>query len=230
MKKKGLVLLVCLALVAIVGVNDTMANSVQGWFKDLSAWLGDALGKPDVNPQSLDVELVSAADGVLIPSHYADPFAWEKVNPVTHTTYVQNVADEAAFVEAAFVRICIAVKEDSVLKYQPPVGQGYVTRTISQKGYTVYTFDYADTLAAGAKTPDITMQVALTKETDNEALARIGTDFIKVQSFAIQASAFAKLDEQGKQIPDGDTTTPSMKPETALNSALGDRATFNPFN
>ena len=225
MKKKGLVLLVCLALVAIVGVNDTMANSVQGWFKDLSAWLGDALGKPDVNPQSLDVELVSAADGVLIPSHYEDTFAWEKVNSVTHTTYVQNVADEAAF-----VRICIAVKEDAVLKYQPPVGQGYVTRTISQKGYTVYTFDYADKLASGAKTPDITMQVALTKETDNEDLARIGTDFIKVQSFAIQASAFAKLDEQGKQIPDGDTTTPSMKPETALNSALGDRATFNPFN
>ena len=225
MKKKGLVLLVCLALVAIVGVNDTMANSVQGWFKDLSTWLGGALGKPDVNPQSLDVELVSAANGVLIPSHYADPFDWEKVNPVTHTTYVQNVADEAAF-----VRICIAVKEDAVLKYQLPVGQGYVTRTISQKGYTVYTFDYADKLASGAKTPDITMQVALTKETDSEDLARIGTDFIKVQSFAIQASAFAKLDEQGKQIPDGDTTTPSMKPETALNSALGDRATFNPFN
>ena len=225
MKKKGLVLLVCLALVAIVGVNDTMANSVQGWFKDLSAWLGDALGKPDVNPQSLDVELVSAADGVLIPSHYEDPFAWEKVNPVTQTTYVQNVADEATF-----VRICIAVKEDAVLKYQLPVGRGYVTATIPQEGYTVYTFDYADTLAAGAKTPDITMQVALTKETDNEDLARIGTDFIKVQSFAIQASAFAKLDEQGKQIPDGDTTTPPMKPETALNSALGDRTTFSPFN
>lgn len=223
MKKKGLVLLVCLALVAIVGVNDTMANSVQGWFKDLSAWLkGDGL---PTTGATLQVELVSAADGVLIPSHYEDPFAWEKVNPVTHTTYVQNVADEAAF-----VRICIAVKEDAVLKYQPPVGQGYVTRTIPQKGYTVYTFDYADTLAAGAKTPDITMQVALTKETDNEDLARIGTDFIKVQSFAIQASAFAKLDEQGKQIPDGDTTTLPMKPETALNSALGDRATFNPFN
>ena len=225
MKKKGLVLLVCLALVAIVGVNDTMANSVQGWFKDLSAWLGDALGKPDVNPQSLDVELVSAADGVLIPSYYEEPFAWEKVNPVTHTTYVQNVADEAAF-----VRICIAVKEDAVLKHQPPVGQGYVARTIPQKGYIVYTFDYADKLASGTKTPDITMQVALTKETDNEDLARIGTDFIKVQSFAIQASAFAKLDEQGKQIPDGDTTTPPMKPETALNSALGDRTTFSPFN
>ena len=225
MKKKGLVLLVCLALVAIVGVNDTMANSVQGWFKDLSAWLGDALGKPDVNPQSLDVELVSAADGVLIPSHYEDPFAWEKVNPVTQTTYVQNVADEATF-----VRICIAVPEDAVLKYPLPVGRGYVTATIPQEGYTVYTFDYADTLAAGAKTPDITMQVALTKETDNEDLARIGTDFIKVQSFAIQASAFAKLDEQGKQIPDGDTTTPPMKPETALNSALGDRTTFSPFN
>ena len=223
MKKKGLVLLVCLALVAIVGVNDTMANSVQGWFKDLSAWLkGDGFPTTDT---TLQVELVSAADGVLIPSHYADLFAWEKVNPVTHTTYVKNVADEAAF-----VRICIAVKEDAVLKYQPPVGQGYVTRTIPQKGYTVYTFDYADKLASGAKTPDITMQVALTKETDNEDLARIGTDFIKVQSFAIQASAFAKLDEQGKQIPDGDTTTPPMKPETALNSALGDRATFNPFN
>ncbi len=224
MKKKGLVLLVCLALVAIVGVNDTMANSVQGWFKDLSAWLGDALGKPDVNPQSLDVELVSAADGVLIPSHYADPFAWEKVNPVTHTTYVQNVADEAAF-----VRICIAVKEDAVLKYQLPVGRGYVTATIPQKGYTVYTFDYANKLASSEKTPDITMQVALAKETDNDDLARIGTDFIKVSSFAIQASAFAKLDENGEKITEQSEDKTPMSPQTALNGALGDRASFNPF-
>lgn len=225
MKKKGLVLLVCLALVAIVGINDTMANSVQGWFKDLSAWLGDALGKPDANPQALNVELVSSTDGVLMPSHYEDAFAWEKVMPVTKTTYAHNIAEEAAF-----VRICISVKEDAVLKYRPPVGQGYVTAAIPQSGYTLYTFDYAATLAAGAKTPDITMQVALAKETNNDDLARIGTDFIKVSSFAIQASAFARLDENGSKIPDDDTTTPPMKPETALKNALGDMATFNPFN
>lgn len=224
MKKKGLVLLVCLALVAIVGVNDTMANSVQGWFKDLSAWLGDALGKPAANPRALQVELVTSTDSVLIPSHYTGDFAWEKVKPATKTTYAQNVADEAAF-----VRICIAVKEDAVLKYRPPVGLGYVTATIPQNGYTLYTFDYADTLAAGAKTPDITMQVALAKETDNDDLARIGTDFIKVSSFAIQASAFAKLDENGEKIPDDDTTTPPMRPETALKNAVGPMESFNPF-
>ena len=222
MKKKGLVLLLCLALVALVGVNDTVATTVQGWFKDLTALL-QGNGKPTTGA-TLDVELVSSTDGMLIPSHYDGPFAWEKVKPVTKTTYAENVA-----AEAAFVRVSIWVKTDAVLKYTPPTGSDFVTATIAADGYTVYHFDYTGTLARGAKTPAITMQVALTKETDNNDLARLGTDFVKVQSFAIQASAFAKLDEQGNKIPDDDTTTPPMKPETALKTALGDAATFNPF-
>ena len=222
MKKKGLVLLLCLALVALVGINDTVATTVQGWFKDLTALLqGD--GNP-TTAATLDVELVSSTDGMLIPSHYDAPFAWEKVKPVTKTTYAENVAQEAAF-----VRVSIWVKTDAVLKYTPPTGNGFVTATIAADGYTVYNFDYTGSLARGAQTPAITMQVALTKETNNDDLARLGTDFVKVQSFAIQASAFAKLDEQGSKIPDDDTTTPPMKPETALKNALGDVGTFNPF-
>ena len=224
MKRKGLVLLLCLAMVLLLGVNNTLANSVQGWFKDLSTWLGDVLGKPDANPQELQVELISTTDGMLMPSHYPAEFDWSLAKAVTKTTYVENVAKEAAF-----VRICIAANTDKVLKYTPPTGSGYVMVTIPQNGYTLYTFDYLAELPAGAKTPEITMKVALTKETDNADLARIGTDFVKVSSFAIQASAFAKLDEQGNKIPDDDAMTPPMKPETALKYALGDMATFNPF-
>lgn len=225
MNKKGLVLLLCLALVALVAVNDTLAAKVGNVFRNIYDALGNLIDTPQPTNGTLNVDIVSTTDAVLIPSHYEDPFAWEKVNPVTKTTYAQNTAEETAF-----VRICIAVKTDDVLRYQPPVGLGYVTATIPQKGYTVYTFDYTGTLEKGAKTPEITMQVALTKETNNDDLARLGNDFIKVQSFAIQASAFANLDENGNRIPDNDNTTKPMKPETALNNALGDRASFNPFN
>ena len=62
------------------------------------------------------------------------------------------------------------------------------------------------------------------------ALSSNDAEALRASITAEQAKVLAKLDEQGKQIPDGDTTTPPMKPETALNSALGDRTTVNPFN
>ena len=231
MKKRTLALLLCIALVTLVAVNDTLAAEVVGAFNKLTDLLGDVLGNPSADPAALDVQIVSSTDGVLTPAHYADAFAWEKVTPVQKTTCVQNVQSEAAF-----VRICIAVKQAECLKFRlAEVPEGYAvaqekTITIGGKAFTLYTFDYQQKLAQNSSTPVITMDFALTKETTNEHLAALGTDFVQVRSFAIQASAFAKLDEAGNQIAKDDTTTQPMKPEIALQHALGDMESFNPFN
>lgn len=223
MKKRALVLLVCVALAALVAVNDTLATAVQGWFNTV-------FGNAPTTGDALDVEIVSSTTGVLTPAHYADGFAWSKVTPVQKTTCVRNVQEEAAF-----VRICIAVKQADCLKARlPAVPEGYINAekqiAIGGAAFTLYTFDYQQQLTQGSSSPAITMDFALTKETTNEHLAALGTDFVQVKSFAIQASAFAKLDENGNQIANDDTTTQPMKPETALQHALGDINTFNPFN
>lgn len=230
MKKRTLVLLLCMALAALVAVNDTLATEVVGVFNKLTNLLGDVLGNPTADPAALDVQIISNTDGVLSSAHYEGGFAWEKVTPVHKTTCVQNMQ-----AEAAYVRICIAVKKADCLKYRlAGVPTGYIKAekqiAIGGEDFMLYTFDYNQQLKRGSRTPVITMDFALTKETTNEHVAALGTDFVQIKSFAIQASAFARLDENGNQIAKDDKTTQPMKPETALQYALGDIKAFNPFN
>lgn len=230
MKKRSLVLLLCLALVALVAVNDTLATTAKGWFKDLTQALG--LDAPTHNPQALDVDIVTSNSGVLTPAHYDDSFDWSKVDPVKKTTYAQNAAEKDAF-----VRICIAVKNapgvlyhqmpSNVVSYAEHIDKEY---EIGSETFTLYTFDYKGKLAKGESTPSIVMDFALDKSTTNEDLADLGADFVRVQTFAIEADAFAQLNEAGEKITDQSTDKTPMSPTTALNNALGDINTFNPFN
>lgn len=228
MKKRTLALLLCIALVTLVAVNDTLATTVQGWFNDLTQWLTDD-GRPTTG-DALQVDVVSdSGKQILTPSHYDGDFPGiDKVSAVTNTTYAKNTAGEDAF-----VRLCMFVKKDKVLKHSDPVfsAADYVYYENDQlDGYTLYVFDYKHTLGKQERTPEITIKVALTKETTNDDLQRLGMDFLKVQSFAIEADAFAQLNEKGEKITDQSADKTPMKPETALRYALDDIKSFNPFN
>ncbi len=231
MKKRTLVLLLCLAMVSILAVDGTFAQQASGLFKSLTGWLGDTLGIPSADPAQLDVEIITGTSGILTPAHYEGAFTWQKAgNAVVHkNTCVKNVQTETAF-----VRLCIAVKTADCLQMQlqsVPADYAMATQSIRIAGepFTLYTFDYTKALAMNEETPQILMDFALVKETTNEDLAALGNDFVQIQSYAVQASAFQQLDEYGNKIPENDTDTPSMSPGTALNSALGPIDRFNPF-
>ena len=232
MKKRTLALLLCIALVTLVAVNDTLATEVGNVFKNIVDSLGKVLDVPTADKTQLDVKLVSTTDGVLTPAHYDGDFSWEKVSgAVAHKyTSVQNTEEKAAF-----VRICIAVREADCLQFRlAAVPEGYDRAekeiTIGGKAFTLYTFDYQQQLTQGSSTPVITMDFALTKDTDNDDLAALGTDFVQVKSFAIQADAFVQTDAQGKQLRDANNQPVLMSASEALEMALGSIANFNPFN
>lgn len=234
MKKRTIVLLLCLALVTIVAVDDTFASQARGVFKSLTEWLGETLGLPKSQPDALEVSLQSTSTGVLTPSNYPqDEFDWAyaATGTAVKTTWAENTAREGAY-----VRICIAVKEVDVLHVRPEGDDSayltYVREHVDIGGekFTLYTYDYRTELLPGQTTPEILHRAALAKETTNAHIQQLGNDFVQAQSFAIQASAFQMLDESGNQIAESDTSTSPMKPETALNMALGSIETFNPFN
>lgn len=234
MKKRTLVLLLCLALVTLVAVDESFASQARGVFNSLTQWLGETLGLPQSKPEALSVQLESTSTGVLTPSNYPqDEFDWACATTGTalKSTWAENTAREGAY-----VRICIAVKEVEVLHLRQE-GDDSAYRTcvrqhvdIGGEKFTIYTYDYRAELLPGEKTPVILHRAALAKETTNAHIQQLGDDFVMAQSFAIQASAFKQLDEQGNAIPKEDVTTPPMKPETALDMALGSMETFNPFN
>lgn len=234
MKKRTLVLLLCLALASVLAVDETLAQQASGLFRSLTHWLGDTLGIPQASPAELRVELESTSQGVLTPSHYPqDDFDWAQVGSGTalKTTWAHNAATEGAY-----VRICIAVKEVDVLHVRQEgdvsAYRTHVRKNVDVGGekFTLYTYDYTAELLPGKTTPVITHRAALAKETTNAHIQQLGDDFVMAQSFAIQASAFKHLDDAGNPIPEDDQTTPPMRPETALDGALGPIADFNPFN
>lgn len=231
MRKRSLVLLICLALVLLVAVNNTLATTVQGWFNDLTDLLTD--GTPTTG-DALKVDIVSNSDGVLNPAHYDGVFAWEKAGNaiVRKMTCAKNTAQEAAF-----VRICIAVKNaPGVLYYRMQVSDtAYkqhidTTCKIGNESFTLYTFDYKQKLEQGDSTPNIAMDFALDKKTTNEDLTALGGDFVRVQSFAIQADAFVQKDKNGNVVKDSNNQPILMDAVLALKYALGSIESFNPFN
>lgn len=228
MKKKGLILLVCLALVSTLAVNGTFATELGNIFKDLTEWLGENLGKPATDANTLDVKLVSESTGILAPSHYAeDIFSWDKASGIVeHETHVENLKDESAY-----VRICIAVRKMEGILYArvqlaedftafPTKNQKLPIVTIQGKEFYLYTFDYNAAVTKEKPSSTIEMAFALDKNTTNEDIVDLGEDFIQVQSFAIQADVFKKT-ENGEE--------KQMSATEALTEALGSINEFNPY-
>lgn len=235
MKKKVLFLLASLALVTTLAVNGTFAQELLNLAENVIAIFIPVAGNSPTqgDEQTFQIEVCSSGDRILAPSHYSDEsfpgFDEKKVSGiVTNTTYTKNKTSKAAY-----VRICIYVKDDPNhrLRHSAPVAEKVNDFTSAAKvdgnGYTLYNFDYLNTLAGNDKTSNILMKVALTKETTNEDLTNLGEDFIKVQTFAIAAESFQNIDKDGTGVTD---STTKASPHEALTLALGPIDSFNPFN
>jgi len=234
MKKKVLFLLASLALVTTLAVNGTFAQELLNLAENVIAIFKPVAGNSSQSDeQAFQIEVCSSGDRILAPSHYSDEsfpgFDEKKVSGiVTNTTYTKNKTSKAAY-----VRICIYVKDDPNhrLQHSAPVAEKVndfsSAAIVDGNGYTLYNFDYLNTLAGSATTSNILMKVALTKETTNEDLANMGKDFIKVQAFAIAAESFQNIDKEGNVVTE---TNKKATPHEALTLALGPIDSFNPFN
>lgn len=226
MSKKVMLVLLSVALVTIIAVNETLANEVAGAVKNLFKAITGLVEGPTSNADAFEVEIISTSDKVLAPSNYSgDELDFATASSVvTSTTCVVNKRQADAY-----VRICIAMKKDEVLRHQGPgfdSGAYLLSSTTDLDGYTLYVLDYQGVLAGGQSTPPITMKAALTKETDNEDMARLGDSVMQVEAFAIEKAAFDHLNTNGEtRKPDEEAPTPAQ----ALTMALGDISTFNPF-
>ena len=229
MKKKALLLLASLALVTTLAVNGTLAQELREIAQSVKEFFQDVTGIDKHTPaEGLNVRVVSGSGNqILAPSHYSEEVfpGVDKVNgAVTNTTYVLNNCDKDVY-----VRISIYVKNDPILKHNPPTTTGnYIADKVAETdNYYVYNFDYKVELPGKntnttPKTEDISLKVALIKEATNADMAKLGEDFVQVKAFAIEADAFVKKDANDQLV--------QMTAIEALDAALGDRATFNPFN
>ncbi len=235
MKKKVLLLLASLALVTTLAVNGTFAQELLNLAENVIAIFKPVAGDSPIQgaEQTFQIEVCSSGDRILAPSHYSEEsfpgFDEKKVSGiVTNTTYAKNKTSKAAY-----VRICIYVKDDPNcrLQHSTPVAETVNDFTAAAKvdgnGYTLYNFDYLNTLTGNGVTSEITMKVALTKETTNEDIEALDEDFIKVQAFAIAAESFQNIGRDGNTVTE---TNPKATPHEALTMALGAIEDFNPFN
>lgn len=268
MKKKGIIVAVCLILVGLFAVNGTLAQGIEGLFRTIFG-----TNEAEVDTTQLDVELVYQKHVVdnagnvsfetvtdlpmLYPAHYPENYTWTtKSVPIGNDVYqlwddkaVTGVVDKFVSVrnvaeKAAFVRIYIAVKNDATAQEYLKVNIGlsnagddkYITAvhqndiTIGGAAYKLYAFDYKEKLSPNAVTPPITLQVAVDKRANNAELAALGNEFLQIHALAIESDAFANYDENGNLINENNPNpgTP-MSPTTALEMAIGDLDTHNPY-
>lgn len=145
-KKKGIVLVLCLVIVGALAVNPTLASKVQDIFQDVSHRIGDLFGQPVEDTQGLldtrlcyfkaDQEtgrLTEIGDNdpsqLMIPAHYPADYNWETVNvrldgktyPLFDKSRVSGVVDKFASVknvgeETAYFRVAFAVEKTDVVQ------------------------------------------------------------------------------------------------------------------
>lgn len=146
MKKRGILLIVCLLVVGMMAVNPTLASEIGKIFQDVTHSIGGLFGKPEADTQGLlDVQLcyfkadqdkgtlteVAPNDRsqLMIPAHYSQGYGWETVNvtlngqsyPLFDRTKVNGVVDKFVSVknvgeETAYCRIAFAIEKNDVVQ------------------------------------------------------------------------------------------------------------------
>ncbi len=146
MKKKGILLVVCLIVFGAFAVKPTLAAEIGRIFQDVTAYIGEIFGKPVADTEGkLDVQLrYFKADQekgtlvptdekdpgqVMIPATYQDDYRWQTVNvaldgkvyPLFDREKVSGVVDKFVSVEntgeeTAFFRMAFAVAKNDTVQ------------------------------------------------------------------------------------------------------------------
>ena len=247
MRKKAIIVAVCLVLVGFLAVNGTLAQELENIFKTIA---NIANGTPENNETQLKVVLVNqdrngnaVSDTTLYPVHCADDYDWATVpTNVNSGTYdlwdstkvtgaldkfvrVQNVSTGEGAKDACF---CLAFAVDaqifSKLKLNFNRSSDYLWEddwrdiTIEGRPYKMMIATYTDALAPNAISSPALLQLALQKDVRNADLAGLGQDFLRTMVMAVDADT---LTPEGAPRPDVLETLDTTLPINEI--------TFNPF-
>lgn len=248
MRKKAIIVAVCLVLVGFLAVNGTLAQELGNIFKTIA---NIANGTPENNETQLKVVLVNqdrngiaVSDTTLYPVYCADDYDWATVpTNVNSGTYdlwdstqvsgvldkfvrVQNVSTGEGAKDACF-RLAFAVDAQifSKLKLNFNRSSGdYLWEndwrgiTIDGRAYQMIIATYQQVLEPGEVSPPALLQVALSRNVSSADLANLDQNFLRTMVMAVDADTL--------------TSEVGSRPSAieTLNTTLPiDEGTFNPF-
>lgn len=230
MKKKGLILGLCLALVSVLAVNGTFALEAEKLFKNLVHTLGEAFGVPTEDESKLRIEILTSENPLLLPAGYPGelPADWETLNgTVTQRISAVNKSTVSEdFDGSAYVVLAVAVKQHDLLHTKLTAENGLTALAprkihIGGETFDMVVFCYDGKLPVNAELPRITLKMLLEKTADNTDMAELGTNCVQVKALAVDTRPFDPAVNQ--------QLTKVYTPFEALDEALG-LNTFNPFN
>jgi len=208
MKKKTMLLAVCLILAGLLAVNGTFASEFGKWFQTVVGLLDPA---PEENAEAFRVSLNTPTGEQM------------QLNPgstIDYAVTASNLSEEAtayfrvavALQTAAFDHITIERNEDDYIWTD-----GWSDIKIGTDDYKLIVGTYPQELRAGPPpSPAAIERVSMASVLTNEQLAAIRPDFLKMKVLAIKKEDFVV---DGKQ----------LEAEDALDMALPIVPNFNPF-
>ena len=246
MRKKAIIVVVCLALVGFLAVNGTLAQELENIFSTIADMVK---GNPESNETLLNVVLLNedrngnpVSDMTLYPAHYADDYDWvpepTSVNAVTHylwnSTQVNGALDKFVRVKNAsagegakdaYFRLAFAVDAQifSKLKLNFNRSEDYCWEndwrdiTIDGRPYKMIIATYQSALTPGDISSPALLQVALTSDVRNADLDNVDQHFLRAMVMAVDADT---LTGEGDSRPSATET---------LNQTVPITNTFNPF-
>lgn len=246
MRKKAIIVAVCLALVGFLAVNGTLAQELENIFSTIADMVN---GNPESNETLLNVVLLNqdrngnpVSDMTLYPVHCADDYNWATVQTnVNSGTYdlwdsakVNGALDKFVRVKNAsagegakdaYFRLAFAVDAQifSKLKLNFNRSEDYCWEndwrdiTIDGRPYKMIIATYQSALRPGDISSPALLQVALTSDVSNADLDNVDQHFLRTMVMAVDADTLT--------VEDG------IRPSAAetLNQTVPITDTFNPF-
>lgn len=248
MRKKAIIVAVCLVLVGFLAVNGTLAQELGNIFKTIVGAVSGA--DPTSNETLLKVELVnqdrygSTLSNInLSPVYCADGYNWDrKQTNVGDQVYLLWDAAEVQGAQDKFVRVQNAATGDDAKDACFRVAFAVDARifdklmlnfndaesnfewsdwrgiTIDGRAYQMIIATYQQFLKPGEFSPPALLQVALSRNVSSADLASLDQNFLRTMVMAV----------------DADTLTPEGGPRPSAIDTLNitlpiDESTFNPF-
>ena len=243
MKKKAMILAVCLALVGMLAVNGTLAQTVEDIFQTITTALG--LEAPERDETKLDVSLVShyrqggqlvqgSTSQSLVPmAHNWDVKVATTVGGAAYQLWDAAAIDKFTAVanrspqKDAYFRIAFAVDANIYCKLKLNFTDDtcyfwsdWVDISIGGRPFKMIVATYTQALEHGQVSPPSLLQVAMDKSATNEDYAKISNDFLQIKVVAVDADTLTQ-EVNGVQVRSGAIDT--------LDATVPLREGFNPF-
>ena len=242
MKKKAMILAVCLVLVGLLAVNGTLAQTVEDIFVTITTKLG--INAPQRDEAQLDVALVayhrqgdalvqgSGSQALMPMSCNWDEKVATSVGGTTYDLWPTGALDKFSAVKNssptkdAVFRMAFAVDAYIYGKLQLNFTKNKAYQwskwkeiSIDGRDFMMIVATYTGVLRPGEVSPPVLLQVGMDKSATNEHYARLSSDFLQIQALAVDADALVT-----------DSETPRPSAVETLNTTMPLNEGFNPFD